>query len=194
MREAGLCAKGKRHRVITTRSDPSHPVASNIFNRDFTATEPNTKWATDITSIPTVQGWFYLAGILDLYSRAVVGWSMSASCDEELVAKAFQMAAFAAQPLDVALTFISSLSPETVAHLLEERIGLLEDLVTNLEAQQQQLPAVAPPVQAIIADIFTHTRDRFQAERAWAAYLLERVRNGSYTVQNDLNHSPCEEK
>lgn len=92
MREAGLCAKGKRHRVITTRSDTSHPVASNVLNRDFTATEPNTKWATEITYIPTVQGWFYLAVILDLYSRAVVGWSMSASCDEELVAKAFQMA------------------------------------------------------------------------------------------------------
>jgi DNA-binding PadR family transcriptional regulator len=113
---------------------------------------------------------------------------------QALLQQAWLQPAFAAQPLDVALTFISSLSPETVAHLLEERLGLLEDLVTNLEAQQQQLQAVAPPIQAIITDIFTHTLDRFQAERAWAAYLLERVRNGSYTVQNDLNHSPCEEK
>jgi transposase InsO family protein len=92
MREAGLCAKGKRHRVVTTRRDASHPVAPNLLQRDFTATEPNTKWVTDITYIPTTQGWLYLAVILDLYSRAVVGWSMSACCDEELVAKTLQMA------------------------------------------------------------------------------------------------------
>ncbi len=92
MREAGLGAKGKRHRVITTQRDASHPVAPNLLNRDFMATEPNKKWATDITYIPTAQGWLYLAVILDLYSRAVVGWSMSASCDEELVGKAFYMA------------------------------------------------------------------------------------------------------
>jgi putative transposase len=98
MREAGLCAKGKRHRVVTTRRDASHPVAPNLLHRDFTATEPNKKWATDITSIPTAQGWLYLAVILDLYSRAVVGWSMSASCDEELVAKAFHMALVRRRP------------------------------------------------------------------------------------------------
>jgi putative transposase len=92
MREAGLCAKGKRRRVVTTRRDASHPVASNVLHREFTATEPNKKWATDITSIATAQGWFSLAVILDVYSRAVVGWSMSGHCDEELVAKAFQMA------------------------------------------------------------------------------------------------------
>jgi len=98
MREVGLCAKGKRHRVVTTRRDASHPVASNVLNRDFTATEPNKKWVTDITYLPTVQGWFYLAVILDLYSRAVVGWSMSSCCDEELVAKAFKMALIRRRP------------------------------------------------------------------------------------------------
>jgi transposase InsO family protein len=98
MREAGLCAKGKRQRVVTTRRDASHSVAPNLLHRDFTATEPNKKWATDITSIPTAQGWLYLAVILDVYSRAVVGWSMSASCDEELVAKAFHMALVRRRP------------------------------------------------------------------------------------------------
>jgi transposase InsO family protein len=98
MREAGLCAKGKRQRVVTTCRDASHSVAPNLLHRDFTATEPNKKWATDITSIPTAQGWLYLAVILDVYSRAVVGWSMSASCDEELVAKAFHMALVRRRP------------------------------------------------------------------------------------------------
>jgi putative transposase len=92
MREAGLCAKRKRRRVVTTRRDTSHPVAPNILERDFTATEPNTKWVGEVTYIPTTQGWLYLAVILDLYSRAVVGWSMSASCDENLVENALQMA------------------------------------------------------------------------------------------------------
>lgn len=88
MREAEISARPKRRRVITTRRDASHPVAPNVLNREFTATKPNTKWATDITYIPTTQGWLYLAVILDLYSRAVVGWSMSACCDEDLVENA----------------------------------------------------------------------------------------------------------
>jgi putative transposase len=92
MREAGLCAKRKRRRVLTTRRDTTHPVAPNTLNRDFTAPEPNTKWVSDITYIPTTQGWLYLAVILDLYSRIVVGWSMSVNCDEELVGHALHMA------------------------------------------------------------------------------------------------------
>jgi transposase InsO family protein len=92
MREAGLCAKRKRRRVLTTHRDPSHPVASNLLNREFTAEEPNRKWVTDITYIPTIQGWLYLAVILDLYSRMVVGWSMSGNCDEKLVEHALDQA------------------------------------------------------------------------------------------------------
>jgi putative transposase len=92
MREAGLYAKRRRRRVLTTRRDPSHPVAPNLFNRECTAKEPNSKWVTDITYIPTMQGWLYLAVILDLYSRMVVGWSMSGNCDEELVERALDQA------------------------------------------------------------------------------------------------------
>jgi len=92
MREAGLCAKRKRRHVLTTRRDPSHPVAPNLLKREFTAKEPNRKWVTDITYIPTIQGWLYLAVILDLYSRMVVGWSMSGHCDEKLVEGALDQA------------------------------------------------------------------------------------------------------
>ena len=92
MRAAGLCAKRKRRRVLTTRRDATHPVAPNLLERDFTAAEPNTKWTTDITYIPTAQGWLYLAVILDRYSRIVVGWSMSSNCDERLVERALNMA------------------------------------------------------------------------------------------------------
>ena len=98
MREVDMRARRKQRRVLTTRRAASHPVAPNVLNRDFTATEPNKKWVTDITYIPTTQGWLYLAVILDLYSRAVVGWSMSGSCDEELVAKALHMATCRRRP------------------------------------------------------------------------------------------------
>ena len=98
MCEADMSARRKRRRVLTTRRDVTHPVASNALNREFTATEPNTKWATDITYIPTTQGWLYLAVILDLYSRAVVGWSMSANCDEELAETALKMAVVRRRP------------------------------------------------------------------------------------------------
>lgn len=70
----------------------THPVAPNLLNREFTAAEPNKKWVTDITYIPTAQGWLYLAVILDLYSRVVVGWSMSGNCDEQLVEHALDQA------------------------------------------------------------------------------------------------------
>ena len=68
MRKAQLSARGKRCRVLTTKRDMTHPVASNILNRDFHAEEPNKKWVTNITYIPTQQGWLYLAVILGLYS------------------------------------------------------------------------------------------------------------------------------
>jgi putative transposase len=92
MREEELSARSKRRRVITTKRDETHPVALNILNRDFQAEEPNKKWVTDITYIPTKQGWLYLAVILDLYSRMVVGWSMSGNCDENLVEHALEQA------------------------------------------------------------------------------------------------------
>jgi len=92
MREAGLYAKRKRRRVLTTKRDRTHPVASNILRREFSAEEPNTKWVTDITCIATRQGWLYLAVILDLSSRMVVGWSMSGNGDEKLVEHALDQA------------------------------------------------------------------------------------------------------
>jgi putative transposase len=92
MHEAEFYAKRKRHHALTTQRDPTHPVAPNTLNRDFTALEANKKWVTDITYIPTAQGWLYLAVILDLYSRIVAGWSMSGSCNEALVKHALTMA------------------------------------------------------------------------------------------------------
>ncbi len=92
MRAEELSARSKRRRVIATKRDETHPVAPNLLNRNFHAKEPNKKWVTDITYIPTKQGWLYLAVILDLYSRMVVGWLMSGNCDEKLVERALEQA------------------------------------------------------------------------------------------------------
>ena len=67
-------------------------MAVNQLDQDFTATGPDKKWATDITYVATAQGWLYLAVVLDLYSRRIVGWAMSDSLQRQLVIDALQMA------------------------------------------------------------------------------------------------------
>jgi transposase InsO family protein len=92
MRERGITAKAKRRKMKTTDSRHDNPVAPNLLERDFTADAPNTKWVSDITGIETLEGWLYLAAIVDIYSRFVVGWSMGKERDEQLITKAAEMA------------------------------------------------------------------------------------------------------
>jgi putative transposase len=92
MRQAGPVVRPARRTARTTDSCHSDPVAPNLLNRDFHAARPNEKWVGDITGIWTAEGWLYLAGLVDCYSRMLVGWAMSSSRDEILVEKAFQMA------------------------------------------------------------------------------------------------------
>jgi len=92
MRENRLFSKQKRRFRATTDSTHQHPVAENILARDFKADAPNRKWAADITFIPTAEGWLYLAVVLDLYSRRIVGWSMGKRLDKGLVINALKMA------------------------------------------------------------------------------------------------------
>ena len=98
MRELELAARRPRHRTKTTRSDPNAPVVPNRLDRDFAATRPHEKWAGDITAIWTYEGWLYLAAVLDLFSRRVVGWAMAASADETLVEMALRMALVQRRP------------------------------------------------------------------------------------------------
>jgi putative transposase len=78
MKEEGIRSKVKRRfRVRTTDSAHEHPAADNLLDRDFAAEAPGLKWASDITFIPTAEGWLYLAVVLDLCSRKVVGWAMA---------------------------------------------------------------------------------------------------------------------
>jgi len=90
MRQAVLVARGRRRRVRTTNSQHALPVAPNRLAQSFTADAPNRVWVADITYLPTGEGWLYLAVVLDLYARRVVGWSMQASLERGLVVAALQ--------------------------------------------------------------------------------------------------------
>lgn len=99
MREMGLKSRvSKGFTPTTTKADPSKRPAPNVLNRDFTTTGPNQKWATDITYLPTLAGWVYLAVVLDLFSRRVVGWSMSHSLATPLVSEALRNAIESRRP------------------------------------------------------------------------------------------------
>jgi len=98
MRIAGLRGCPQRRFQVTTQSDPSHPVASNLLRQDFTAEAPNQRWAADITYISTHQGWLYLAVVMDLYSRRIIGWSMDRWISRHLVMDALSMALDQRQP------------------------------------------------------------------------------------------------
>jgi putative transposase len=91
-RQADLRAIQKRRRICTTDSHHSDPVAPNVLQRDFTAPARCRKGLTDSTAVWTVEGWLYLAVVLDVYSRLVVGWAMASHRDEGLVEEALWMA------------------------------------------------------------------------------------------------------
>jgi putative transposase len=94
----GIQAKQRRRYKITTRANPRRPVAENLLKRDFTAGRPNQKWVADITYVSTHDGWLYLATVLDIFSRKIVGWSMSDRLKTNLVEDALQMALDRRQP------------------------------------------------------------------------------------------------
>lgn len=99
MREERIAAKTKRKFVPrTTDSKHASPVADNVLDRQFLAELPDQKWAVDITYIPTIEGWLYLAGVIDLCSRKIVGWAMADHMETGLVSDALTMALMRRQP------------------------------------------------------------------------------------------------
>lgn len=98
MREADLKPVWKKKFVNTTDSNHDLPVAANILNRQFNPAKSNQAWTSDITYIRTRSGWLYLAAVMDLYSRKIIGWAMSPTMHTELVSRALLMAIVQRQP------------------------------------------------------------------------------------------------
>lgn len=115
MKVLGLKAIQKRKFKVTTDSNHNLPVKNNILNRKFDVNEKNKVWVSDITYIPTHEGWLYLAVVIDLYSRKVVGWSMNKRMKKELVINATRMAIKNRKP-DKGLIFHSDRGSQYASH------------------------------------------------------------------------------
>ncbi len=98
MRKTGLRGCPKKRFIVTTQREPGHSVAKNLLKQNFSVEQPNRCWVGDITAIPTKQGWLYLAIILDLYSRRIVGWSMEQWMTRHLAIDALRMAVSMRRP------------------------------------------------------------------------------------------------
>ena len=98
MQANGIRARHKRKYKVTTDSKHNLPVAPNLLNRNFKTERPDQAWVADITFIPTNEGWLYLAAVLDLHTRMIVGWAMSSTMTRQLVIDALRMAWFRRKP------------------------------------------------------------------------------------------------
>ena len=118
MRAMSLVAKRKRSKPIGTRREAGVRPAPNLLNREFTAELPNQKWVSDTTFVWTAEGWLYVAVILDLFSRLVVGWAMGPHNDEALVRTALEMALLHRQPPSELFVHSDQGSPYTASTYL----------------------------------------------------------------------------
>ncbi len=98
MKQEGIRSRTVRKYKPTTNSNHSLPVHENVLEQNFSADAPNQKWVTDITYIPTREGWLYLASVMDLYSRKIVGWHMAERMTKDLVLNALRQAYRRRQP------------------------------------------------------------------------------------------------
>lgn len=98
MRQEGIQGADRRRKYKTTRPDKDAAPAPDLVDRDFTAAEPNQLWVTDITYVRTWEGWLFVAAVLDVFSRRIVGWSMADHLRTELVLDALDMALFMRSP------------------------------------------------------------------------------------------------
>jgi putative transposase len=126
MRELGLKSRvTKSFTPTTTQADPTKQPAPNKLNRDFTAPAPNRKWVSDITYLLTAEGWVYLAVVLDLFSRKVVGWSLERSLETTLVATALRQAIETRRPAGQELLHHSDRGSQYTSDAYQQTLKLL---------------------------------------------------------------------
>jgi putative transposase len=119
----GVRAKGKRRFKVTTDSVHDLPIAPNVLDRNFSVAAPDQAWVGDITYIPTDEGWLFLAVVLDLFSRSVIGWSLRDDMGREIVLDALRMAWFKRHPAKHAeLIFHSDRGSQYASHDFREAL------------------------------------------------------------------------
>lgn len=122
MKLHGIKVRGKRKYVVTTDSKHNLAIAPNLLNRNFQPAQPNAVWSSDITYIQIDEGWLYLAAVIDLYSRQVVGWSMQPHMQTSLVTDALRMAWFRRRP-EPGLIFHSDRGCQYCSHAFQQTLG-----------------------------------------------------------------------
>ena len=122
MRDNGIRARHKRRFKATTDSKHSMPVADNLLERNFTPEAPNRVWTGDITYIATDEGWLYLAVVLDLFNREVVGWSIKPRMTADIVTDALTMAWFRRKP-DAGVIFHSDRGSQYAGHAMRDKLA-----------------------------------------------------------------------
>jgi transposase InsO family protein len=133
MRHDGLRAKTVKKWRATTQSNHHLPVAANTLQRQFTVSQPNRVWAGDITYVWTLEGWLYLAVLLDLYSRSVIGWAMGPRLTGDLTEQALQWRSPLASPLrGSCITPIAGVRADSSGRCNIFFVGLLEQVVKDL--------------------------------------------------------------
>ena len=125
MQRHGIRARGKKKFVVTTDSKHDLPIAPNLLARNFTPATPNLVWTSDITYIATDEGWLYLAAVIDLFSRQVVGWSMKEHMQASLVTDALRMAWFRRRP-EPGLIFHSDRGSQYCGHEFQGALASYE--------------------------------------------------------------------
>jgi putative transposase len=173
MRQAGLDASPARRRTHTTQADAQPHSVRNLLDRDFTAEAPNRKWLVDITAIWTDEGWLYLAGVLDLFSRRLVGWAMDDHMPDELTQDALEMAILQRRP------------PEQLLHHADQGSQYTSDDYQALLAKHHMLASFSgvgccydnAPMESFWGTLKTelvyrqHYRTRAEAKNAVFAYI-----------------------
>ena len=173
MRQAALNARPPRHRVRTTIPGGQVHSVCNLLDRDFSANAPNQKWLVDITAIDTDEGSLYLAGVLDLFSRRLVGWAMDEHMPDELTQEALEMAILQRQP------------PDELLHHADQGSQYTSDEYQTLLARHHMLASFSgvgccydnAPMESFWATLKTelvyrqHYHTRAEAKNAIFAYI-----------------------
>jgi putative transposase len=173
MRAAQLNATPARRRPHTTQSDGQQHSVCNVLARDFTADAPNRKWLVDITGVWTDEGWLYLAGVLDLFSRRLVGWAMDEHMPDELTQEALEMAILQRRP------------PDQLLHHADQGSQYTSDEYQALLAKHRMLASFSgvgccydnAPMESFWGTLKTelvyraHYRTRAEAKNAIFAYI-----------------------
>ena len=149
MKLHGIRAKGKRRFKVTTDSNHDLPISPNVLNREFTVTEPDKVWVGDITYIATDEGWLFLAVVIDLFSRQVVGWSLRESMTRDIVMDALRMAWFRRHPgKQSGLIFHSDRGSQYASHDFREMLKEY-DIISSMSRRGKVVRTTVPDAKAL---------------------------------------------